>query len=109
MLSDFTFIDSDAGRAEESARKYLTSYFLSVMDNYEMGSEHFKDTKGYSSYAKGAEAIRHMGLERVAEVYIEVNAWRTPQPVLAKLEQRRAIVGDCHMTSCFRHGGITYK
>ncbi len=108
MLSDFTFLDADAGRAEERARKHLTSYFLSVMDNYEMGSEHFQGTKGYSSYAKGAEVIRHMGLERVAEAYIEVNAWGTPQQVLDKLEQRRAIVGDFHMTSCFRYGGIPY-
>jgi alkanesulfonate monooxygenase SsuD/methylene tetrahydromethanopterin reductase-like flavin-dependent oxidoreductase (luciferase family) len=109
MLSDFTFLDTDAGRAEERARKHLTSYFLSVMDNYEMGSEHFKDTKGYASYAKGAEVIRHMGLERVAEAYIEVNAWGTPQQVLDKLEQRRAIVGDFHMTTCFRYGGIPYE
>lgn len=108
MLSDFTFLDLDAGRAEERARKYLSSYFLSVMDNYEMGGEHFQGTKGYSTYAAGAEAIRHMGLERVAEAYIEVNAWGTPEQVLEKLERRRAIVGDFHMTSCFRYGGIPY-
>lgn len=109
MLSDFTFIDQDAGRAEERVRKYLTSYFMSVMDNYEMAGDHFKESKGYHSYAKAAEVMQHMGLERIADAYIEVNAWGTPQQVLEKLEHRRAIVGDFHLTTCFRYGGMPHE
>ena len=48
----------DAAVAEEMVNEYMCNYFLTIVKHYEIMSDHFKDTKGYDSYASAADAFK---------------------------------------------------
>ena len=49
------------------------------------------------------------GLEAIADSYMEVNAWGTPEQIIAKLERRKQVIGDFNLNACFRMAGIPYE
>lgn len=108
LVCDFTYCHADAETAAAGAREHITGYLASVLHHYELASEHFKEARGYEEYGSNVEAIRHMGLERMAEHYLGVQAWGTPSQILEKLEARRRLIGDFDMTLCFRYAGMPY-
>ena len=66
LTGDLMFCHADAGRAEELAREYMSNYFLSIIEHYEILSDHFAKTKGYAHYANASEAFRAAGVETIA-------------------------------------------
>ena len=60
---DFVYCDDDAGRAEAVASEHLAGYLTSVMQHYELESEHFKHAKGYESYGNAVDLLQSIGLE----------------------------------------------
>lgn len=109
MVCDFTFCDSDRDRAETMAREHITGYLASVLHHYELTSDHYKLTRGYEAYGNNVDAIRAIGLEKMAERYLTVQVWGTPDQILRRLEERRDIVGDFDLTLCFRYAGLSYE
>ena len=63
---------------------------------------------GYEEYGSNVEAIRHMGLERMANAYLDVQIWGTPAQIIEKLRHRRDVIGDYDLDLCFRYAGMTY-
>src|SRR5205823_13577691 len=57
VVCDFVVCDTDAGRAEELAHRHIAGYLQSVMEHYELMSDHFKSAKGYESYGSGVELM----------------------------------------------------
>ena len=108
VTCDFVYCDADAGRAEEKARTHIAGYLTSVMQHYELASDHFKDTKGYESYGSAVDLLKAIGLEQMCDMYLGVNAWGTPDQILDRLRERRAIIGDFDLTACFRYSGLPY-
>jgi alkanesulfonate monooxygenase SsuD/methylene tetrahydromethanopterin reductase-like flavin-dependent oxidoreductase (luciferase family) len=90
------FCDRDPVRARELGEKYIYEYFMTVVEHYEIGGAHFKQTKGYEFYGNAAEAIEAMGLEKMAEMYVGVNTYGTPEEVVEKLRAQREILGCDH-------------
>ena len=109
MVCDFTFCHEDAETAETVSHDHVTGYLASVMDHYELASDHYKQTKGYEMYASNVDIIKAMGLEKMAKRYLGIQAWGTPQQILEKLEYRRRMVGDFDLTLCFRYAGLAYE
>ncbi|MGH7818867.1 MAG: LLM class flavin-dependent oxidoreductase [Candidatus Binatia bacterium] len=107
ITADMIVCHEDRRRAEELAQKHLMGYLVTVFDHYELKSEHFKQAKGYEMYAQAADILRDIGLETVAESYLQVNAWGTPQDIRDKLVKRREIIGDFSLNACFRMAGIS--
>ena len=105
MFIDLTVCDRDSGRAEANSRKYISDYFLSVVHHYEMLGDHFSNAKGYEEYGEAASAMREAGMESLLESYLDSQITGTPQQMLDRLEQRRAVVGDFDMLFCFRFAG----
>jgi alkanesulfonate monooxygenase SsuD/methylene tetrahydromethanopterin reductase-like flavin-dependent oxidoreductase (luciferase family) len=109
MICDFVYCDRDPGRAEAMAQQYVAGYLASVMEHYELESDHFKQAKGYESYASGADLMRAIGLEKLCSMYLAVNVWGTPDQIVERLHERREVVGDHDLTCCFRYAGLPYE
>ena len=109
ITADITACHEDPAEALRLARTHVAGYLVTVYDHYELLSKHFQDAKGYEMYAHASSVLRDIGLETVEQNYLDVQAWGTPDEIVAKLERRRAIIGDFHLNVCFRHAGIAYE
>ena len=108
LACDFVYCDTDAARAEEMAHRHIAGYLASVMHHYELASDHFKDAKGYEAYGSAVDLMKAVGLEKLCDMYLSVNAWGTPDAIIDRLRERRELVGDYDLTCCFRYAGLPY-
>lgn len=109
MMAGMSVCHEDAGRAEELARKYISGYLLSAMHHYELMSDHFKQAKGYEAYGEAVDTLRELGLDGIAEVYVNSLAWGSPQQILDKLAHWREVVGRFDLLFGFRGAGIPFE
>ena len=105
LTGDLFFCHEDAGRAEELAMTYMPNYFLTIIDHYEIMSDHFKDVKGYDHYATASDLFQQVGVEVAANTYCSVQTWGTPQMILEKLSARRELIGDFELSAIVNYGG----
>ena len=108
VICDFVYCHQDSSRAEEMAHKYIAGYLASVMEHYELESDHLKQAKGYESYGSAVDMMKAIGLEKLCEMYLGVNVWGTPDQIVERLRARREVVGDHDLTCCFRYAGLPY-
>jgi alkanesulfonate monooxygenase SsuD/methylene tetrahydromethanopterin reductase-like flavin-dependent oxidoreductase (luciferase family) len=106
VACDFVYCDRDAGRAAEMAERHIAGYLTSVMQHYELASDHFKEAKGYESYGSAVDLLKAIGLEQMCEMYLGVQAWGTPAQIIERIEARRELLGDFDLTCCFRYAGL---
>lgn len=106
IMTDITLCDTNADRAAEHAHKYIRNYLLSVMHHYEMMGDHFKDAKGYEEYGDAAAAMQEMGLDAIADGYLEAQVWGTPQQMLEGFAKRREAIGDYDILLVTRYAGM---
>jgi hypothetical protein len=106
VTCDFVYCDTDPARAEDMAREHLAGYLTSVVEHYELVSDHFKQAKGYEAYGSAVDLLRSIGLEQMCEMYLGVQAWGPPAQVLERLHARREVIGDFDLTACFRFAGL---
>lgn len=104
---DFLACDASAEKAERDAREYMANYYVTVMEHYEMTSEHFAQMKGYGDYADNAALLRDAGMEDAANGFVDINTWGTPQQILEKMDQRRKDIGAFDLTVQVSYGGLT--
>jgi alkanesulfonate monooxygenase SsuD/methylene tetrahydromethanopterin reductase-like flavin-dependent oxidoreductase (luciferase family) len=109
VVCDFVYCDASATRAEEAAHKYIAGYLASVMEHYELESDHFKQAKGYESYGSAVDMLRSVGLDKLCEMYLGVNVWGTPEQIVERLRARREVIGDHDLTCCFQYAGLPYE
>ncbi len=107
LTGDLMYCHPDPAQAEEKGLEYMTNYFLTIVKHYEIMSDHFKDTKGYDSYASASEAFKAVGLETAARAYCAVNSWGDPARILSELEKRRKLVGDFQLNLISFYGGMS--
>lgn len=106
---DFLCCHESAEKAELLAREYMSNYYVTVMQHYEMASAHFGQMKGYGDYANNAEMLRGLGMETAARAFTDINTFGTPKQILEKLEQRRRTIGDFDLTVQVSYGGMPWK
>lgn len=106
LTGDLMYCHRDAAVAEEKGLEYMTNYFLTIVKHYELMEEHFKDVKGYASYATASELFRKVGIEPAARAYCTVNTYGTPQQIVEKLQARRALIGDFDLSMIVSYGGM---
>jgi alkanesulfonate monooxygenase SsuD/methylene tetrahydromethanopterin reductase-like flavin-dependent oxidoreductase (luciferase family) len=109
LTGDLMFCHENADTAKEMASEYMKNYFLSIVQHYEIMSEHFKDIKGYDHYANAGELFREVGLEIAAEGYVDVQTWGTPDMILEKLESRKNLMGGFELNVIANYGGMDYE
>jgi alkanesulfonate monooxygenase SsuD/methylene tetrahydromethanopterin reductase-like flavin-dependent oxidoreductase (luciferase family) len=86
ILSGHVFCDEDADRAHGMARKYIGRYWQSVLDHYRFDTGQLEGTKGYEHYLKYKHQIEARGEEAVADEFIELNIWGTPEMCYEKIK-----------------------
>lgn len=106
VVCDFVYCDPDRGKAEEYAHRYIAGYLASVMEHYELAGEHFKELRGYESYGNAVDMLRAVGQEKIADMYLSVNVWGTPDDIVERLRARAEVVGDHDLVCCFRYAGL---
>jgi alkanesulfonate monooxygenase SsuD/methylene tetrahydromethanopterin reductase-like flavin-dependent oxidoreductase (luciferase family) len=91
------------------AHKYIAGYLASVMEHYELESDHLKNAKGYESYGSAVDMMKAIGLDKLCSMYLDVNVWGTPDQIIERLRARREVVGDHDVTCAFRFAGLPYE
>lgn len=109
VTCDFLYVDTDKARAEDKAHEHIAGYLTSVMRHYELASDHFKEAKGYESYGSAVELMKAIGLDKLCEMYLSVQAWGTPDQVIERLRAREEAIGPFDLTACFRYAGLPYE
>jgi hypothetical protein len=104
---DFLACDESAERAETIARQYMANYYITVLEHYEMASDHFARMKGYGDYASNAAVLKDTGLADAGNAFVDINTWGTPTQILEKMEARRRQIGDFDLTVQVSYGGLT--
>ena len=104
---DFLSCDESAEKAEALARRHMANYYITVMEHYEMASDHFREMKGYGDYADNAELLRDSGMQEAADGFVDINTYGTPQQILEKMEARQKQLGSFDLTVQVSYGGLT--
>ncbi|WP_181781839.1 LLM class flavin-dependent oxidoreductase [Pseudonocardia pini] len=106
LMIDLTYCHQDSAEARRVAYEHVGNYYMSCVEHYEFGGRHFESTKGYASYAAAKEAIDAYGLDAVVDIYVNGQIWGTPEEMIAKHEERKAIVGEYEPIMVFQYGGL---
>ena len=51
---------------------------------------------------------KEIGVDGIVSAFMEAAVWGTPDRILRKLEERKAIVGEFELATSFRFGGTPY-
>jgi len=109
LTGDLMYCHADPAVAEARGLEYMTNYFLTIANHYELMSDHFKDVKGYDSYATASDLFRQVGLEPAARTYCAVNTYGTPEQIIEKLRRRRELIGPFEFNMIVNYGGMSPK
>ena len=109
MTADFTFCHRDASYARAVAEKCMATYLQSLLEHYELMSNHLDDVKGYQGYGRQAATLRNIGFDKYMDGFLAANAYGTPEQMLTKLRERREMIGPYELATCFRYGGISIE
>ncbi|MDR0358207.1 MAG: LLM class flavin-dependent oxidoreductase [bacterium] len=94
LLQDFVYCHEDPEEAERVSRDYISRYFLSVIKHYDFAGSHWRETKGYQAYQKGADMIREAGMEAAAGGFVDTQIWGSPQQIIDKYRHRFDVLGE---------------
>jgi alkanesulfonate monooxygenase SsuD/methylene tetrahydromethanopterin reductase-like flavin-dependent oxidoreductase (luciferase family) len=108
ICAGWTFVDEDADRAEELARKYIAGYWASVIDHYQFDQPHLKETPGYEFHSLLYERlIAPGGIEKMSDFYIGLQPWGTPEQVYEKVKTFSDLTNADGFVAVFRYGGMS--
>jgi alkanesulfonate monooxygenase SsuD/methylene tetrahydromethanopterin reductase-like flavin-dependent oxidoreductase (luciferase family) len=96
MAGMLVYCDKDPVKAKELGSQFVREYFMTVVEHYEIGGDHFKDSKGYEHYANAATAIEAMGLDAMADIYGSLNPVGTPEEIVEIIQAQRDVLGLNH-------------
>jgi len=106
LCSGFTFVDADAGRAEELAHRYIGAYYQSVLRHYEFESAPHAGVKGYEFYTHITRYLDKHGSHQAIDDFVALMPWGTPEQVLEKVAFIRDKVGISGFTPNFSFAGM---
>jgi alkanesulfonate monooxygenase SsuD/methylene tetrahydromethanopterin reductase-like flavin-dependent oxidoreductase (luciferase family) len=106
LTGDLMFCHEDAGEAERLALEYMSNYYLSIIQHYELLGHHLEGVKGYELYRDAAEALRAVGAETSSRIYCGIQTWGTPAQILEKLCHRSQLLGDFDLALISHYGGM---
>jgi len=108
VAGQLVYCDEDAGRAADKGAEYINNYFSTVVQHYEIGGKHFQGIKGYEYYGNSTELIAAIGLEAMAEMYVGVNTFGTPDEIIGKIQAQRDLLEcDVDVLAMVKYGGMT--
>jgi alkanesulfonate monooxygenase SsuD/methylene tetrahydromethanopterin reductase-like flavin-dependent oxidoreductase (luciferase family) len=110
IVAGWVYVDEDAARAEEQARRYISRYYRTVIDHYELAGSHLQSMKGYEMYGVLQSKMREEGGEdRLSEFFVGLHPWGTPEQVHAKILEIQRLTGAEGFVALFSYGGMPYE
>ena len=110
IVAGWVYVDEDAARAEENARRYISDYYRTVIDHYELAGSHLQAMKGYEMYGVLQSKMREEGgQDRLSEFFVGLHPWGTPEQVHAKILEIQRLTGAEGFVSLFSFGGMPYE
>jgi alkanesulfonate monooxygenase SsuD/methylene tetrahydromethanopterin reductase-like flavin-dependent oxidoreductase (luciferase family) len=110
VLAGWTFVDKDAGRAEEMARKYIGGYWDTVLKHYELIGDHLSKIKGYESYAAMQQnASKAGGREEAIDFFLSIQVWGTPDQCYDKIIDFSTRTGAGSFNGVFSYAGMPWN
>jgi alkanesulfonate monooxygenase SsuD/methylene tetrahydromethanopterin reductase-like flavin-dependent oxidoreductase (luciferase family) len=107
IVAGWTFVDENADRAEEEARRWIGGYWDSVIYHYEFDKPHLKSTPGYEFHGLMYDRLMSPGgQEKMTEFYIGLQPWGTPEQVYDKVVSFCDLIGADAFIAVFRYGGM---
>lgn len=106
VAAGWTFVDKDAERARDMARKYIGGYYQTVLDHYNFAGDHLAHTKGYEYYGKMAEKINQLGADKTIDFFTDLQVWGTPEMVYDKIMDIHAKVNNSSYVGVFSYAGM---
>lgn len=106
IVAGWVMCDKDGAKAEALAREYIAGYWRSVVKHYEMNSNHFATTKGYEYYSRLNETIEQMGIDGMAEFFMNLQVWGTPEQCLEKIRDIHSRTDCCGFNGIFSYAGM---
>lgn len=107
LTGDLMFCHEDPEAAEAQGLEYMSNYYLSIIQHYELMSEHFEGTKGYEFYSTAAEALKAVGAENSARIYCGIQSFGSPEQLVEKLRHRRELLGAFDLLVIPHYGGMS--
>jgi len=104
----WTVCHEDEERAQELARTYLTDYYVEAAKHYEFGGSHFQNIKGHEQYAKWAEGFSEVGTEAVADFFMSLQVYGTPDQCYEQIMDIRQKFGNNTFIGVFSYGNMPY-
>lgn len=109
LIADYVACFADRDKAEEIARRNIVGYFHSVIEHYEMKSSVFAEAgAAYKHWAEVTKQLTDFGEDAAVEAILAANLWGTPDAILARLRNRREIIGDFELNSVFSYSNLPY-
>jgi alkanesulfonate monooxygenase SsuD/methylene tetrahydromethanopterin reductase-like flavin-dependent oxidoreductase (luciferase family) len=108
IFAGWTFVDEDAGRAEELGRKYIDGYIKSALNHYNTSGGHLEGVKGYESYVANAKAAAAAGVteDKMASVFVDNHIYGTPDQCFEKIKKVREQLGAAGFLGIFNYAGM---
>lgn len=106
LICDFVYCTDDPAAHEEKGKQYIASYLESVLEHYEIMSDHFDGMRGYEDYAGKAGALRRMGASGFLDGFLSATASGSPAQIIERYRQRHELLGPFEAAPAFRFGGI---
>ena len=104
----WTLCHEDAERAEELATRYLTDYYVEAARHYEFGGTHFAKLKGHEQYAKWSEGFQEVGTDYVAEFFMSLQVYGTPEQCYEKIMAIREKFGHNYYVGVFSFANLPH-
>ena len=110
IVAGWVYVEEDAARAEENARRYIGDYYRTVIDHYELAGSHLQAMKGYEMYGVLQTKMREEGGQgRLSEFFVGLHPWGTPEQVHAKILEIQRLTGAEGFVALFSYGGMPYE
>src|SRR5436190_3700680 len=107
IVAGWTFVDENADRAEEQARKWIGSYWDSVIAHYEFDKPYLKTMPGYEFHSQMYDRLTAPnGSQMMEDFYIGLQPYGTPEQVIEKTRSFCDLVGADSFIGVFRYGGM---
>ena len=108
LSGGFTFVDTDAERAEDLAYRYIGKYYETVLKHYEFGENPHAGVKGYEFYTGISKYIGRHGREGAVADFVKLMPWGTPDQVIEKTAFIRDSIGIAGFNPGFSYADMPY-
>jgi alkanesulfonate monooxygenase SsuD/methylene tetrahydromethanopterin reductase-like flavin-dependent oxidoreductase (luciferase family) len=85
VVAGWVYCDEDSARAAEVGRRYITGYYRTILDHYELASDHLSKTKGYEFYGQVSTALSQHGADPAAEFFTSLQVYGTPDQCFERI------------------------